>query len=317
MRKSVVITGTVLAELSPINDGESLSKAKNYRMIAAGAVTNTALSLRFLDTDVKLVSAVSSDNLGKFLLNELTGNGLDTTYIKVIDHLQTSMSLTAVDLKGGKEFIFYRTALLDEIKLADFPNHLTDYIFDFGEGAIRSDEIRNVVFEAAKTAKNNNSYICYAVNLRENSWKKPKEQIMLIQREAIELSDLVILNKEELTYITGCNGTTAVKELHALGPKIVLITSGGDGNTLVSLDGEEISVPIYNVEVKFDVGAGDTFHAGIIAYLSQNEVKTLNDWANCVLFANAAAAYRISTSEQPSSLKSVENILSWMKKQKK
>jgi len=317
-KKSIVTVGTILAEFSPVNNGESLKTAQSYRLIAGGAITNTAFSLSYLETDVKLVSAVSNDSLGQFLLNEFHKNHLDTTYIKVVADMPTSLSLSAVDLLGGKEFIFYRSPLLDEITKKDFPTDFKDgYIFDFSEGAIRSASVREEVFAAAKIAKENGATICYAVNLREKSWGLNKNEIAKIEREAIALSDIVILNNEELNYITGLTGENAINSLHELFPSVVLVTSGGDDCTLLSVNSEIKSVPIYKVEVKYDVGAGDTFHAGILAHMSKNELKTAEDWGDCVKFANAVAAYRISTSEAPSCLKSTENILNWMKEREK
>ena len=279
IKKSVVTVGTILAEFSPANDGESLKTAQNYRMIAGGAITNTAFSLSYLETDIKLVSAISNDSLGQFLLNEFHKNHLDTTYIKIIEDMPTSLSLSAVDLLGGKEFVFYRSPLLDGITSSDFPTDFHNgYIFDFSEGAIRSARLREQVFDAAKIAKKKGATVCYAVNLREKSWGLERDEIAKIEREAIALSDIVILNSEELNYITELAGENAINSLHALSPSVVLVTSGGDDCTLLSVNSEIKSVPIYKVEVKYDVGAGDTFHAGILAYMSKNELKTIEDW---------------------------------------
>ena len=55
----------------------------------------------------------------------------------------------------------------------------------------------------------------------------------------------------------------------ATGASIVLVTHGSNGATGYTRSGEKLSVPGKQIDVVDAVGAGDTFHAAILSYLSK------------------------------------------------
>jgi sugar/nucleoside kinase (ribokinase family) len=75
--------------------------------------------------------------------------------------------------------------------------------------------------------------------------------------------------------------------LNGSGPALNVITRGAE-STLVATQSETHDVPALPVEVVFDVGAGDTYHAGFLARYSEGA-----DVIDCVRFATHAAALKI------------------------
>jgi len=99
----------------------------------------------------------------------------------------------------------------------------------------------------------------------------------------------VLMNTEEAHLITGADDrATAAAQVADLGPRVVVITGGEDGALLLT-DGTLSSVPPRRVEVVYDIGAGDTFHAGLLA----GHLRGMSP-ERAARFASDAAALRIS-----------------------
>jgi sugar/nucleoside kinase (ribokinase family) len=112
---------------------------------------------------------------------------------------------------------------------------------------------------------------------------------MAVQRDACSCADIVLMNNEEAAAVTGtADDVKAASEISALGPEIVVITAGEDGATVLA-DGRASHVPARDVEVVYDIGAGDTFHAGLLAARLAGMGPE-----EATRFASDAAALRIS-----------------------
>ena len=83
-----------------------------------------------------------------------------------------------------------------------------------------------------------------------------------MQRQALALADVTLMNAEESALLSGCSDPdVAARRMVALGPSVVIITSGKEG-AIVAMNGDVTRVPAVPVDVVFDIGAGDSFHAG-------------------------------------------------------
>ncbi|MBM3209857.1 carbohydrate kinase family protein [Candidatus Saccharibacteria bacterium] len=104
-------------------------------------------------------------------------------------------------------------------------------------------------------------------------------------RDVYERSFLVVMNKEEAIEVTGQSNSAEIRTLcdglHALGPKIVVITDGPNGS--FASDGAKlISVPNYpDPQDPLDrTGAGDAFASTITAALALgHSLETALTWA--------------------------------------
>ena len=97
----------------------------------------------------------------------------------------------------------------------------------------------------------------------------------------IGMADIVKLSDEDADWLFG---KTDPQALLAMGPKVVLITEGGDGATAHTARGA-VHVAAPRITVADTVGAGDTFNAGFLAaldragLLSREAVANLSDAA--------------------------------------
>jgi len=62
--------------------------------------------------------------------------------------------------------------------------------------------------------------------------------------------------------------------LYAEGPAVVILSSGSAGASAYLASGDRVRVPVNPTQVVDTVGAGDTFNAGVLTYLSEHSHLT-------------------------------------------
>jgi len=269
----VLALGSVMVEITPPEPGVSLRQAKELVALPGGASFNFAAALARLGVRVALATGVGGDEWGEWLCDRMAELGVDTSRVKRVAGQLTTVSFCWADRAGGKRFYFYRAAghsdPIAELTVEDIrgDGFASAGVFDFGEAAIRKPPLREVAFEAAREARAAGLQVCYAANYRPASWAEDRAGVVAVQRAACGLADIVVMNREEATLIAGCHSMEeAMPGIAQLGPAVVAVT-GGELGTLVLADGEVSFVPARQVQVLYDVGAGDVFHAGLLAGL--------------------------------------------------
>lgn len=292
----VVVMGSCLVEITPAQMGQSLAEVDQMVPLPSGAAANFAGVLAALGVSVGLISRVGDDELGRWLSARLAQRGIDTKFIKPVAGQMTPVSFAWMDRTGAKTFYFYRfpghtdpmgTLTPEELDPAQVT---AGRIFDFTEATVRNEPLRSAALQAAEWARAAGREVCYAVNYRPASWRgQSPQEIVAVQRSACAAADIVLMNREEALLIAGMPETqSAIALLAELGPKLILVTDGERGAMLWA-DGQLSHVPARRVPVVYDIGAGDTFHAGLL---------TARLWGmdppTAARFASDAAALRIS-----------------------
>jgi len=308
----VVVIGSALVELTPKSAGRSLEDAECFIPMPAGSATNFAVALAALGASVGFISRVGQDELGRWLIKRLAGHGIDTNLIKPAPGHLTPVSFCWADRSGQKTFYFYRVPEFSDPMATLTVDTLDDHevlrakIFDFTEAAIRPQPLRDAALHAAIIAREAKRTVCYAANYRSDSWGVSPQAIREIQKQAIAAADLVLMNQQEAQFIFQVDDATqALSAAQALGPSAILITAG-DSPTLLASGSQHTTVPSFPVDVQYDVGAGDTFHAGFIAaYLRGLPLPRAAIWGA------AAAALKISqpASAPPPTSQQVEEFI--------
>jgi sugar/nucleoside kinase (ribokinase family) len=313
----LVTIGSLFIEMTPTTPGESLSTAHQYTLVAGGGAANVVFALARLGVHVRFITAVGDDDFGAFLIDELAAFGVDAGAVRRVPGQLTPVTFCSIDRQGGKRFRFYRfpdhCSPMQALSADDLAAVDSGTIFDFSEGSIRDAGLRALVFTAARRARHEGRTVLYAVNLRRSSWRLPEDEIAAIQREAMGLADIVVLNAEETAFVTGQQSDAGLRAVQRLGPRVVVMTCGGDGDILVRVGEERAAVPPFVVPVVYDVGAGDTFHAGLVAAALRNRGHMgIIEWVEAVRFAAATAAIRVSTSADPHDLPTADVVTAWM-----
>jgi sugar/nucleoside kinase (ribokinase family) len=149
--------------------------------------------------------------------------------------------------------------------------------------------------------------VCYTSNYRVSGWSGGAAEAADAQRQALALADVALMNAEESALLSGCSDANAsTRRIVALGPSVVVITSGSDG-AIVATKGEITRVPAVPVDVVFDIGAGDSFHAGFLAAWCPG-----GDPLPAARFAAHAAALKIGREPLPELLPTRDEVVAAM-----
>lgn len=269
----VLALGSVMIEITPARGGASLRDARELVALPGGASFNFAAALARLGVRVSLVTAVGEDEWGEWLRERMAELGVDASRVNRVAAQLTTVSFCWVDQLGGKRFYFYRAPghsdpiaelTVDDICGQGFGGAR---VFDFGEAAVRKPPLRQVALQTARSAKAAGLQVCYAVNYRPSSWAVGQDEVVAVQREACALADIAVMNGDEARLISRDDDPErAIRRIADLGPRVVAVT-GGDHGTIVAAEGSVGFVPPRPVTVLYDVGAGDVFHAGLLAGL--------------------------------------------------
>lgn len=120
-----------------------------------------------------------------------------------------------------------------------------------------------------------------------------------VERDALVkllgLIDGLVLNDGEARMLTGeKNMVTAAQEVLKMGPKFVVIKKGEHGCLMASGD-ELFTLPAYPTGTVVDpTGAGDSFAAGMMGYLSTQRSLSASTVKRALAFGTTVASYTIS-----------------------
>jgi len=292
----VLAIGTALVEMTPRKLGVSLAQTDAYDALPSGATSNFCIALAKLGVKVGLATRVGGDELGQWLLHRLNELGVDTSLSRVVPGQLTPVSFCWMDQGGAKTFYLYRFAGCSDPMQEFGREPLTDdelrraRLFDFSEATIRCEPLRSISLGLARRAQALGLQVAYAMNYRASQWQEPREQVAAVQREALALADIVLMNEEEAELVGWSAALQSRTPCGSGEPRsnVVAITAGAKGVTVISPEGQE-HVPAQPVEVRYDIGAGDTFHAGFVAALLRGREPI-----EAARLGSAAAALRIS-----------------------
>ncbi len=309
----VLALGMMMGEVAPPRAGIGFGNGRGLVLFPSGSMTIFALALARLGARVGLLSRVGDDDLGRWMRERVEDTGIDTDGVATVAGQLTPLALASVDTAGKKSFSYYRFAGISDplvtLRAEDVPDAVLQRarVFDFGEASLRSPLLRAETLALAQRARNFGSAVCYTPNYRAAAWSGGAGEAASVQRQAVALADIALMNAEESEFITGCGDReSAARRIVALGPHVVVITSGKDGAVVATSTGV-VHVPAVPVDVVFDIGAGDAFHAGFLAAWRQD-----GDPGAVARFASYAAALKISREPIPELLPTREEVLAAM-----
>jgi fructokinase len=260
----VLTLGMMMGEVAPPRAGAGFGDGRGLVLFPSGSMTIFALALARLGSRVGLLSRVGDDDLGHWMRARVEEAGIDTDGVATVAGQLTPLALASVDATGNKSFSYYRFAGISDplatLRAADVPDAvlLRARVFDFGEASLRSPLMRAETLLLAQRARDLGLAVCYTPNYRASAWRGGVVEAADVQREALALADVVLMNAEESELLSGVSDPRAgARRIVALGPSVVVITSGREG-AIVATDGELTSIPAIPVDVVFDIGAGDS-----------------------------------------------------------
>ena len=112
--------------------------------------------------------------------------------------------------------------------------------------------------------------------------------------KAIEQTDLLIINDQEIKQLTGINDIfQASDKVLNMGPKYLVVKKGEHGAVLISKT-DKFFAAIYPVDEVIDpTGAGDSFAGGFMGYLAREDNLEWETMKKAVIYGTAAASFTV------------------------
>jgi fructokinase len=278
------------------------SSELDYKAVAGGSPFNVAVGLRRLGVDSALFGGLSTDFLGTRLRQVLHEEGVSDQFLVAFD-LPSTMAMVAVDANGQPNYSFRGEGCADRALRSEHLPVLGDDVrgLHVGSFSLVVQPIGDTLLELVRR-ESGKRLISLDPNVRLNPqpdaalWRSRVEELAL-------LADLIKVSDEDLHLLYPDTAPESIIERWLGGrSQLVLMTRGAGGATAFSRQHGTLDVPALSVQVKDTVGAGDTFQAALLAWLTRAELDSPQGVASLsreqitelVTYAVAAAAVTCS-----------------------
>ncbi|MBK4987187.1 sugar kinase [Pseudomonas sp. S36] len=248
-----------------------LASVSLFNKRIAGADSNVAIGLARLGFSVRWVSRVGDDSLGRFVLDNLRGEGLDCSDVQIDPAHPTGFQLKGRCDDGSDPAVEYfrrgsaashmTPALLQPGWLQARHLHATGIPLALSEGC-RS--LSHTLVDAMRSAGRS---VSFDPNLRPSLW--PDLRTMVQQTNALAAkADWVLPGLEEGRLLTGQQTPADIAGFYLdLGVELVVIKLGDAGAYFRSASSEGQVAAVRAPQVVDTVGAGDAFAVGVLSAL--------------------------------------------------
>jgi len=267
----ILVTGEALVDLFT---GTATTAGFPAEAVAGGSPFNVAIGLGRLGRPAAFLSTLSEDVFGSFLAGKLTEAGVSSAYLQRRPNI-TTLSVVATDTAGQPQYSFYAPnsadrALTPEALPMELPANVN--AIAAGSYALGVEPIATAI-ETLVQRETGSRVISLDPNVRPRvvgdlTAYKERFERLLAHATIVKASDEDI----ELLYATHDLAAAARTWLQR-GPRLVVITRGDKG-CLAAFGDRIVERPAPGIEVVDTVGAGDTFHAGLLAWLDANGLLT-------------------------------------------
>ncbi|WP_324746288.1 carbohydrate kinase family protein [Pseudomonas veronii] len=270
-----LVCGEALFDFFSEDDPSGQASKLNYKALAGGSPFNVAVGLRRLGIEAALFGGVSTDFLGQRLLQVLRDEGVNPQFL-VEFAAPTTLAMVAVGADGSPQYSFRGEGCADrQLTRAHLPT-LGDEVrgLHVGSFSLVVQPIGDTLL-ALVQRESGKRLISLDPNVRLN----PQPDIQLWRERVAELvkyADLIKVSDEDLHLLYPDQSPESVLEgwlQHRC--QLVFLTRGGNGASVFSRQHGHWSQPAVEVVMADTVGAGDTFQAALIAWLTEQQLDSV------------------------------------------
>lgn len=271
-----LVCGEALFDFFSEEDASGQAAKLNYKAIAGGSPFNVAVGLRRLGIESGFFAGLSTDYLGRRLQQVLKDEGISERFLVAFD-APTTLAMVAVGANGSPQYSFRGEGCADrQLQLTHLPP-FGDEIrgLHVGSFSLVVQPIGDTLLSLVKR-ESGKRLISLDPNVRLN----PQPDIQLWRARVAELvqhADLIKVSDEDLHLLYPDQTPESVLQgwlQHRC--QLVFLTRGGDGASVFSRQHGSWSQPAVKVVMADTVGAGDTFQAAMIAWLTEQQLDSVD-----------------------------------------
>ena len=260
-----------------------------------GAAATAVVAFSRLGRSAAFIGKLGDDDAGRKIIDSLQKNGVDTSYIDIVEGGRSSVSYLMVNPANASRTKF---PYPDELPPIEWDERLTQLVREAKALHIDGTKYDNAL-SAARIAKEAG----VTVSLDGCSMQRDNEK----NKTLASLADILIMNARYPLLVSGIkNYAEALLAMSHRGAKIVIGTQGASG--CMAVIGESVfRFPAYEVPARDTTGAGDVFHGAFLAgYFKGMDLETN------IKFASAVSALKCMEVGGRAGIPSYEDALSFM-----
>ena len=312
-KNNFLLIGRAGVDIYPDPPGTKTENAKNYVTYLGGSSANMGVQLTNHGGLCSLLTRVSNDALGKFILNQLDYYGVKRNLIK-FENNESRISFAIVETTvEDHQSIIYRHKASDlflnkhDIENANIDKY--DCILITGT-SLAAEPSRGSVLYALKIAKKNNIPVIMDIDYRPYTWESEDKAKEIYNLAALNCSG-IIGNDDEFAVLSGNykEGLEYAKKLSS--DCDLVIYKMGEKGSITYANNKEINKGIFQVKPLKPTGAGDSFMGSLIGALLNNY-----DLDKSLEIGSAAAAIVVTKVGCAPAMPNLEDILEFMQTNK-
>lgn len=263
----ILCCGEALIDFMPIEKAYSQTF---YKPCPGGSPLNTAVALGRLKHPVGMLTGISKDLFGKQLIAHLEESSVDCSFV-VRSNLDTTLAfVSAESLEGDVEYAFYARKTADRsISVENLPKSLPENIevLEFGSISLVMEPSASS-YEYLMIRESTKRFISLDPNIRPDFIQ---DALAFHKRfeDWLDHVDLLKLSTADLEWLyPNSKIDDAVSHILSKRVQAVFLTMGEKGAWAYT-NNHQIFAETPTVSVRDTVGAGDSFHAGLLYKLAE------------------------------------------------
>lgn len=250
--------------------GTRLEDAARFTTALGGSSANIAAALVRQGCGAALLTRVSDDAVGRFVLAELARYGIGAVQVRAAGgEARTSLAVVETRARDCQSVIYRNGAADFALEEADAaaPDYAAHAALVLTGTALAAEPSRGAAFSAIGRAQSAGRPVVLDIDYRPYSWGSAAEAAEVCARAAA-LADIVVGNDEEFAVMAGPgeDGLACARALAGRGA-LAVYKRGAAG--AVTFDGPAaIRTGIYATQALKPTGAGDAFLGSLLAALA-------------------------------------------------
>lgn len=305
----IITIGRSSVDLYGAQIGGRLEDMRSFDKYIGGSPTNIACGTARLGLKSAVITGVGNEHMGRFILEELHREGVNTDGVKTDPDRLTALVLLGIRDQAQFPLIFYRENCADMgLTIDDIdPAFITRARAVVATGThLSHPQVEAATIKALTIAREAGMQTALDIDYRPNLWGVAghgdgesrfveSEKATAKLQSTLHLFDLIVGTEEEFHIAGGTTDTVAaLRAVRKVSGAALVCKRGAKGAVAFtetipdSLDDGEAG-PGFPIEVFNVLGAGDGFMSGLLKGWLDGE-----DWPTALKYANACGAFAVS-----------------------